>query len=98
MANVQFVHINDLDMTEKSKLIKLSEEYNNKIEREVGDVNLVINIKKRNKGGRSNYEIILKVEHANFSFASLSNDWDFPKAVHRAFEKVLKEIQHRYKE
>jgi len=90
----------NLNEEEKETLDRLLNEYYEKIKRElkkeiVVNLNLKIYEKcKDNKRGKKKYSLNLKIVNS-VVFKSDSYDYDLAKAVHKAFNKVMSEIEHR---
>ncbi|MBS3075348.1 hypothetical protein J4429_02710 [Candidatus Pacearchaeota archaeon] len=88
------------ELDEKEKLIfdKLSLEYSNKIQRQLKTVNLIeVLIKDYSKKGKSkNYSIHVKVFSNTRNFDAGSEDWDFARTLHKAFIKVINEVEHEF--
>lgn len=84
-----------LDAKEKWELDKLSKEYYEKIKREIKkDFLLDIQIKVYEKGGKKKYSLNVKAENSVI-FKSNSFDWNLAKAVHKALNKIMNEIEHK---
>ncbi len=85
-----------LDEKEKLELDKLSKEYYEKIKRELKkDFLLDIQVKVYDKGGKKKYSLNVKAENS-IVFKSNSYDWNLAKAVHKAFNKIMSEIEHKF--
>lgn len=90
--------ISELDENERLIFDKLSSEYSNKIERQLKTVNLIeVLIKNYGKGGKSKkYSIHVKVFSNTRNFDAGADDWDFARTLHKAFIKVINEIEHEF--
>ena len=92
----------ELSDKEKWELDKLVNEYYEKIKRElkkeiVVDLDLKVYEKCEENGkcSKRKYSLNLKVENS-VVFKSNSYDWNLPKAVHKAFNKIMSEIEHKF--
>lgn len=87
----------NLNEEEKETLDRLLNKYYEKIKRKVKkDVDVDLNLKIYEKGGKKKYSINLKIVNS-MVFKSDADDWDFAKAVHKAFDKILREIEHKFR-
>lgn len=87
-----------LDEKERMIFDKLGSEYSAKIERMLKTVNLVeVLIKDYSREGKSkNYSIHVKVFSSTRNFDAGADDWDFARTLHKAFIKVMNEIEHEF--
>ena len=91
----------NLNEEEKETLDRLLNEYYEKIKRELKkDIVVNLNLKIYEKGekgekGKKKYSINLKVVNS-VVFKSDSYDYDLAKAVHKAFNKIMSEIEHKF--
>ena len=88
----------ELDEKERFVYNKLSSEYSAKIERQLKTVNLIeVLIKDYSKEGKSKkYSIHVKVFSNTRNFDGGAADWDFARTLHKAFIKVINEIEHEF--
>ena len=91
----------ELDDEERSLLDTLINEYSEKIKRELKKeavVDLTLKVYEKcgedGKCGKKKYSLNLKIINS-FVFKSDSYDYDLAKAIHKAFKKILSEIEHR---
>jgi hypothetical protein len=91
-----------IKLTEKEmwELEKLSSEYDAKIARNLKqdseDVLINIHMKAHEKEGkRQKYHAHVEVK-ATTDFGALGEDWDIAAAMHKAMNKILSEIEHRF--
>ena len=93
-----------LNEEEKKTLDRLLNEYYEKIKRELKkEIVVNLNLKIYEKGGKGGkdkdgkgrkYSLNLKIVNS-VVFKSDSDDYDLAKAIHKAFNKVMSEIEHR---
>jgi len=91
------IKLNEKEMWE---LEKLSGEYEAKIARnlkqDTEDVLIHIHIKAHKKEGkRQKYNVHVDVK-ATTDFGALGEEWDIAAAMHKAMNKILSEIEHRF--
>ncbi len=93
------IHAKGVELSDKERweLDKLVNEYYEKIKRELKkDISLVVHIKDYDKDGKEKkYSINLKIVNS-VVFKSDSDDYNLPKAIHKAFNKVMSEIEHKF--
>lgn len=96
---IQFDGINKLSTRQKAVLNKLSTEYFLKIKRMVGNLTaLRVKIKSYEKeGARSKYSIDVNVTlpNKNTFNSNKASDWDFARALHKAFKDVMVHIKDK---
>ena len=92
-----------LNETEKFELDKLMNSYLEKIKRATrSQYVLKLAIKKYMKGredkkdAKARYSLAAEMKGESQFFEASSEEWDFNKAVHRLFKKLLTEIEHKY--
>lgn len=91
-----------LDEKEKLELDKLVNEYYEKIKRELGEdflldmqVKVYSKCEKEGKCGKKKYSLNVKVENS-IVIKSNAYDWNLAKAVHKALNKIMSEIEHKF--
>jgi hypothetical protein len=103
MESIELKGVEQLDEHEKFELNKLVDSYKEKLKwKTKSDYVLKIVVKKYslNKGDKNDakakysFQGIIKGETQIFEASS--NGWDFNKAVHQLFEKLMVEIEHSY--
>jgi len=90
MEQIKIIGIKELDDRAK--------EYYGKIQRAIKNItSLVIHVKTYNiTGKRKQYEINVKVVAPTKTFDSKTTEWDLAKALHIAFDKIERMIEHRF--
>ena len=98
MEQIKIIGIKDLDDSEVGTVNRLAREYYGKIQRAIKNVtSVVMHIKTYNvTGKRKQYEIKVKVMAPTKSFDSKAVDWELAKALHLAFNKIERMIEHRF--
>ncbi len=98
MEEIKIIGIKELDDSEVDTVNRLAKEYYSKIQRAIKNItSLVIHLKTYNvTGKRKQYEINIKVVAPTKTFDSKAVEWDFAKALHTAFNKVERMIEHRF--
>lgn len=99
MDNIQIIGIENLDDFEKAIINKLVNEYYPKIQRSIKNiVSIVLHIMAESKGGkRKRFTVKLRVIAPTRIFESSAEEWDLVTALHKSFEEILHEIEHRFK-
>jgi hypothetical protein len=101
---IQFVGVHDLEPSEQDSVQLLTTEYFEKIKRELHNLtNLVVHVqtegvkKGRDKEDkRKRYSLHVRSVSPGFVFESSKNDdYELPRALHKSFEEILSQIQHR---
>jgi len=97
MEPIQIIGIDALEEEEKSTINKLSNEYYEKIQRELKNTTSVtLHVKAHSKGGkRKKYDLRVKVVAPTRIFESQESDWDLARSLHKVFRNAVREIQHR---
>ena len=98
MEQIKIIGIKELNDNEIEIVNRLAKEYYNKIQRAIKNItSIVIHVKTYNvTGKRKQYEINIKVVAPTKTFDSKAVEWDFAKALHTAFNKVERMIEHRF--
>ncbi len=98
MEKIKIIGIKELDDKEVKTVNRLAKEYYNKIQRAIKNItSIVMHVKTYNvTGKRKQYEINVKVMAPTKSFDSKATDWELAKALHMAFNKVERMIEHRF--
>lgn len=100
---IQYKGLDELDEFEKAELNKFSERYFPKIKRETKNLTSVeLHIKIHRKEfkkdeQRKKYSIHLRVIAPTKIFEASADDWDFPTAVHKAYENAILEIKKHFR-
>ena len=98
MEQIKIIGIKELDDSEVGTVNRLAKEYYGKIQRAIKNVtSVVMHVKTYNvTGKRKQYEINVKVSAPTKSFDSKAVDWELAKALHLAFNKIERMIEHRF--
>ena len=98
MEQIKIIGIKELDDSEVEIVNRLAKEYYNKIQRAIKNItSFVIHVKSYEKtGNRKKYSVSLKVVAPTRTFDSKAADWELAKALHMAFNKVERMIEHRF--
>ena len=95
---VSYIGINELEGFEKPTLNKLVDEYSKKISRDIQNGKIIMTIKKYKKAGnRVKYSLHCRIDSPNIIAVATASDWDFPRTLHKVFNKVRSEIEHKFK-
>ena len=98
MENIKIIGMKNLNEDELEVVKGLANEYYEKIQRIIKNIDsVIIHIKTFDTTGeRKRYEIKLKVIAPTKSFDAQSSEWDLAKAVHVVFNEMQKIIEHRF--
>lgn len=100
MENVQIIGIEELTSPdEEAVLSKLSKEYYEKIQRVLNnETKITLHIKAHTKGGKAKkWDLRVKVMAPTRIFESQESDWDFARAMHKAFNNIERQLEHTFK-
>jgi len=99
MEAIQVIGTHLLDDFEKATANRLVNEYYQKIFRELKNITEVtVHIKAWTKGGkRKKYDIRIRAIAPTRIFEAQESDWDLARALHKVFNNVEREIQHKLK-
>ena len=95
---IQFIGVSDLSAEEQATINTLTTENYEKIKRDLKNItNMTIHVKCYEKeGGRKKYSMHVKVVAPTKEFnSSHADDWELPRALHKAFNDIRSQIQHR---
>ncbi len=96
---IQFIGVDILEDHEKDIANKLSNEYYDKFKRSLNNLtSLIVQVKDLGKGGKvKKYSIHAKILAPGHTFeADKACDYDFARALHKAFKDLENEIRHRF--
>ena len=103
MENLEIRGIELLTDAEKFELNKEIENYGEKLRWKTKsdfaiDLQIKIHSKKKDDkdNKRRNYSLHAKVTGETQTFEASADDWEFNKAIHMIFDKLLNEIEHKY--
>ncbi|MBI2667429.1 hypothetical protein HYX17_01515 [Candidatus Woesearchaeota archaeon] len=100
MENISYLGLKKLDDLEIMTINRLTERFYSRINKEFEDSSLTIDIKKyKSTGKRSKYSIHLRINHPSIKniLAAKQYDWDLATALHKTFDNILNEIEHKSK-
>ncbi len=75
---------------------KLFDEFDRKVSRKFNNVSCKITLKEHEKGGSKRYIIEALIQTKGKRIEAQEEDWDFKKALHILFKKLLEEIEHKF--
>jgi len=103
MDGIEKKGIELLSEEEKHELDREIEAYSEKLKwKTKSDFKLKLAIKIHSKKGedkdskRKNYSLRAMLKGETHSFEAEAADWDFNKACHKVFDKLMNEIEHKY--
>lgn len=99
MEPIQIIGIEELEDDEKGIVTKLVNEYYEKIKMALNkDISVKLHTKKHSKAGkRHKYDMRVVVDAPAKMFEAQESDWDLSRALHKVFQNVEREIQHKFK-
>ncbi len=95
---IQFIGVSDLPAEEQAVVNTLTTEGYEKIKRKLHNiVNMSVHVKCYQKeGNKKKYSLHVKVAAPTQVFdSSNADDWELPRAVHKAFNDIMNQIQHK---
>jgi len=95
---IQFIGVSDLLAEEQAVIHQLTTEHYEKIKRKLHNVtNMSVHVKCYQKeGDRKKYSLHVRVNAPTKEFnSSNADDWELPRVLHKAFEDIEHQIQHR---
>ncbi len=95
---IQFVGVSELSAEEQATIQTITTEQFEKIKRDLQNItNMTVHVKFYQKGGeKKKYSMHVKVAAPTHVFdSSNADDWELPRALHKAFEDIRHQIQHR---
>ncbi len=95
---IQFVGVSVLSAEEQEVVQRLTTENYEKIKRELHNLtSMTVHVKCYEKeGNRKKYSMHVKVIAPTHVFdSSNADDWELPRALHKAFTDIKHQIQHR---
>jgi len=108
MGKMQIINLSLLNEQEKSVLDHIVNKHYGRISKIVDNFDSIIlhikefklskNQKEGSKKKRKNYSFILRVVYGKNVFESSNDSWDLDKALNEVFQKVEKEIEHKFRE
>jgi len=97
--HIQFVGVSELSPEDQESVSKITTEHYDKIKRSVHNLtNLTVHVKTyQQDGNRKKYSMHVRVDTpTKQQFVSTnSDDWELPKALHKAFEDIMNQIHHK---
>ena len=97
MINLQTKGFEILTEKTKEEFEKLWKEYSEKIERKLKNIESVrIHLKEYSPGGKTKFSVHALVNYAGKSIEADSYDWDLRRTLHKLFNKIEQEIEHKF--
>lgn len=99
-TKIQYVGLNELEVFDRKVVTDIAESYTKKIERIINnDFSVKVHLKLYKEKGRNKYDIHVQVLAPTKTFTSTKGfGWKLTDVSHMAFEKVMKEIEHHFKQ
>ena len=98
MSKIQYIGLKDFTEQEQELIKSLAIEYADKLERDIREFTLVINLKRHNLAGkRIKFSFHTRLDAPSFILTSKADDWDLARTLHKIFEKIENEIKHKFK-
>lgn len=99
---IRFIGLANFDTEEDTAIKQITREYYEKILRALEKSSIVLELKKTELSETNNkrfrYDFHVRVESANKIIATAESfDWDIKRTLHRVFQKLEHELQHKYK-
>lgn len=94
----QFIDLKLLTKEEVPTVERLCAEYEKKIARHVPNPQFILQFKKHNDTGKKvKYSIHCRLEAPQILAPSEAHDWDLATTLHKVFQKIEKELEHKFK-
>ena len=99
LKHIKFIGLKKFSLLEVNEIQTITTYTFKKIRRKLPRANLTINIKKHEKAGkRCKYTVNYKLNRGTKLYASAKqDDWELPRALHRALKNLEQEVKHKYK-
>jgi len=82
----------------KEEFQKLWQEYSEKIERKLKNVESCrVHVKEYSPGGKTKFSIHVLVTYAGKAMEADAVDWDLNRTFHKVFNKIEEEIEHKFR-
>lgn len=96
---ISYIGLKKLRPLQIKEVEEISERNFDKIRRDFKDATLVVYIKKKDRIGKPMFSVNLRLEDASIRNIMLAKetDWDLPRVMHKAFNNLTNEINHRFK-
>lgn len=96
---IRFIGVNKLTEAQQAAVNKISNGYYPKVCRSLKkEVDISVQIKLEDvEGKRERFHIRIQVDQPSRLLSSHAAEWDLNKSLHRAFEAILHEIEHKFK-
>ena len=99
IKKIKFIGLKKFSILEAHEIQTITAYTFKKIKRDLPRANLTINIKKHKKAGdRCKFTVNFKLNRGTTLYASAKqDDWELPKALHKALKNLEQEVKHKYK-
>jgi hypothetical protein len=98
MDEIVYRGLNKLEAIEVATIQRIAAKEFGKLKRGLGDASLVLDVKKINKAGkRATYEARARVDMPSIRLQAEHSDWELQRALHRMFENLKVEVEHKFK-
>ena len=96
---IKYIGLKKLTDVQQASTIKISNKYYEKIARSIKkEVDISLQIKLEDvEGKRERFHIRIQVDQPSRLLSSHAAEWDLNMALHKAYEAVLHEIEHKFK-
>jgi len=100
MEPIQIKGIDELNDEEKNLVNTLANEYYGKIQRELKNATSIsLHVKQHSKtGNRHKSDIRIKVIAPTKIFEAQESDWDLARTLHKVFNNIERQIEHRIRD
>lgn len=100
MEPIQIIGIDEISEEERDIVNRLSNEYYSKISRSLkNDISIKLHVKQHSKEGkRHKSDIRVKLNAPTRVFEAQESDWDLARTIHRVFNNIERQIQHRFRD
>jgi ribosome-associated translation inhibitor RaiA len=97
MEEIQIIGVDEVSEAEKDIINRLANEYYEKLKRALkNEISVRIHIKEHSKAGkRHKSDIRVQLIAPTRRFDAQESDWDLAKALHKVFENIERQLQHK---
>jgi hypothetical protein len=99
LKHIKFIGLKKFSLLEVNEIQTITTYTFKKLRRNFPRANLTVNIKRHEKAGkRCKYTVNYKLNRGTKLYASAKqDDWELPRALHKALKNLEQEVKHKYK-
>jgi len=99
MEQIQITGIDEISEQDKALVNKLSNEYYDKFKRALkNEISIKLHIKQHSKTGKKHKsDVRVQLSAPTRIFEAQESDWDLARTLHKVFNNLERELQHKLK-